>query len=72
MKYHILCDFRTPTSFKEKSSDHFKYVHKLKLLTDCDIGLTSSPEQLVQNAGHQVTQATCKIWLILEGKSICM
>ena len=28
MKYHIFHDFRTSTSFKEKSSDHFKDLHK--------------------------------------------
>ena len=33
MKYHILHDFRASTPFKENSSDHFKDVHKLKILT---------------------------------------
>ena len=43
MKYHILHDFRTSTPYMEKSSDHFKDLHKLKLLTNLDINLTSSP-----------------------------
>ena len=29
--------------FKEKSSNHFKDLHKLKLMTNLDLGLTSSP-----------------------------
>ena len=40
MKYHILHDFGTSTSFKEKSSDHFKDLQKLKLLTNVDVNLT--------------------------------
>ena len=44
MKYHSLHDFRTSTPFKEKSSDNFKDVQKLKLLTNFDVILTSSPE----------------------------
>ena len=43
MKYHIFLDFRTSTPFKGKSSDHFKDPHKLKLLTNFDVNLTSSP-----------------------------
>ena len=31
MKYHILHDFRTSALFEEKSSDHFKELHRLKL-----------------------------------------
>ena len=34
MKYHILHDVRISTPFKEKSSDHFKDLSKLKLLTN--------------------------------------
>ena len=41
MKYHIFYDFRTSTPFKENSSDKFKDFHKLKLLTNFDINLTS-------------------------------
>ena len=33
MKYHILHDFGIFTLFKEKSSDRFKDLRKLKLLT---------------------------------------
>ena len=35
MKYHILHDVRTSNPFNEKSSDHFKDLHKLivKFLT---------------------------------------
>ena len=43
MKYYILHDFRTSTSFKERSSDHCKDPHKLRLLTDFDVILISSP-----------------------------
>ena len=41
MKYRTLHDFGASTPFKEKSSDHFKDVHKLKLLTNFDVNLTS-------------------------------
>ena len=34
MKYHILHRFRTSTPFKEKSSDHFKDLHKMELFDD--------------------------------------
>ena len=34
MKYHVLHDFITSTSFEEKSSDHFKDLHKMELLTN--------------------------------------
>ena len=43
MRYHILHDFGTYTPFKEKFSDHFKDLHKVKLLTNLDINLTSFP-----------------------------
>ena len=36
MKYRIFLDFRTPTPFKEKSSDEFKDFH-------FDVNLTSLP-----------------------------
>ena len=41
VKHHILHDFRTSTLLKENSSDHFKDLHKLKLLTKFDVNLTS-------------------------------
>ena len=41
MNYHILHHFRTSASFKEKSSDHFKDLHKMELLTNFDINLTT-------------------------------
>ena len=40
-KYHVLNEFITSTPFEEKSSDHFKDVYKLKLVTNFDISLTS-------------------------------
>ena len=43
MKYHILQDFTTSILFKEKSSDYFKDLHKLKLFTNFDVNLTSFP-----------------------------
>ena len=53
MKYHILHDFRTSTPFKEKFSDHFEDVYKLKLLKNFDVNLTSSAggvEHLIYNS----------------------
>ena len=41
MKYHVLHDFITSTPFEEKSSDHFKDLDKMELLTNFDISLTS-------------------------------
>ena len=41
MKYHALHDFITSTPFEEKSSHHFKDLHKMELLTNLDISLTS-------------------------------
>ena len=42
MKYHVLHDFITSTTpFEENSSDHFKGLHKMELLTNFDISLTS-------------------------------
>ena len=46
MKYHILHDFRTSAPFKGKSSDCFKDLHKLKLLTEFYVNLTSLPGEL--------------------------
>ena len=43
IKYDILQDFRTSIPFKEKSSDHFNDLHKLNLLTNFYVNLTSSP-----------------------------
>ena len=41
MKYYVVHDFITSTTFEEKSSDHFKDLHKMELLTNFDISLTS-------------------------------
>ena len=41
MKYHTLHDFRTSTPSKEKSSDPFKDLQKLKLLTNFGVSLTT-------------------------------
>ena len=41
MKYHVLHDFLTSTPFQEKFSGHFKGLHKMDLLTNFDISLTS-------------------------------
>ena len=41
MKNHVLHDFMTSTPFEEKSSDHFKNLRKMELLTNFDISLTS-------------------------------
>ena len=41
MKYHVLHDFITSARFEEKSSDHFKDLHKMELLKNFDISLTS-------------------------------
>ena len=41
MKHHVLHDFIISTPFEKKSSDHFKDLHKMELLTNFDISLTS-------------------------------
>ena len=41
MKYLILHVFRTPIEFIKKSSDHFKDIYKLELLTSFDVNMTS-------------------------------
>ena len=41
MKNHILHVSRTSTAFKEKSSDHFKDIYRLKLQTNFDVNMTS-------------------------------
>ena len=41
MKNHILHVSRTSAAFKEKSSDRFKDIHKLKLQTNFDVNMTS-------------------------------
>ena len=41
MKYRVLHDFITSAPFEETSSDHFKELHKMELLTNFDISLTS-------------------------------
>ena len=40
MIYHILHVFRASTAFKEKSSNHFEDLYKLKLLTNLDGNMT--------------------------------
>ena len=47
MKYQILYDFESPTPFEEKSSDHFKGLYKLKLLTNFDVNRTSLPGEVM-------------------------
>ena len=41
MKYHILHVFRTSIEFINKSSDHFKDIYNLKLLTSFHVNTTS-------------------------------
>ena len=41
MKYQVFHDFITSTPFEEKSSDHFKDLHRMELLKNFDISLTS-------------------------------
>ena len=41
MKYHILKVFKTSIEFIKESSDHFKNIYKLKLLTSFDVSMTS-------------------------------
>ena len=36
-----MSDFGTSNLFKEKFSDHFKDLHKLKILTNFDVNLTT-------------------------------
>ena len=40
MKYHILHVFRTYIEVIKKSSDNFKNIYKLKLLTSFDVSMT--------------------------------
>ena len=47
MEYHILHDFRTSTSFGEKSSNDFKDLYKLKLMTNFNVNLTSFPGEVI-------------------------
>ena len=41
MKYHIFHVFKTSIELIEKSSDYFKDIYKLKLLTSFDVNMTS-------------------------------
>ena len=41
MKYHILHVFRTSIEFIKKSSNNFKDIYKLKILTSLDVSMTS-------------------------------
>ena len=52
MKYRILHDFyrtSTCTPFKEKFPDHFKDLHKLKLLKNFDVNVTSFLGRVMNN-----------------------
>ena len=50
-----------PLPFKEKSSAHIKDFHKLKLLTNFDINLTSSPGVQLKFYGRGRSDNTFKI-----------
>ena len=41
MKYHIFLVFKTSIEFIKISSDHFKDIYILKLLTSFDVNMTS-------------------------------
>ena len=41
MKYYIFQVFKTSIEFIKKSSDHFKDIYKLKLLTRFHVNMTS-------------------------------
>ena len=41
MTYHIFQVFKPSMEFIKKSSDHFKDIYKLKLLTSLDVNMTS-------------------------------
>ena len=41
MKYHIFHVLKTSIKFIKNSSDHFKNIYKLKLLTSFDVNMTS-------------------------------
>ena len=43
MKYHVSYHFRPSTLLKKQSSNDIKDLHKLKLLKNFDVNLTSSP-----------------------------
>ena len=40
-EYHILHNYKTSTPFQEKSSDHFKNLHKMELSTNFIVNQTS-------------------------------
>ena len=44
MKYHIFKVFKSSIEFIKKSSDLFKDIYKLKLLTSFDVNMTSFPK----------------------------
>ena len=50
MNYHIFHGVRSSTAFKEQSSHHFKYLHKLKVLKNFDVSLTSSTGEVMNYA----------------------
>ena len=41
MKHHIFQVYKASIEFIEKSTDHFKDIYKLKLLTSFDVNMTS-------------------------------
>ena len=41
MKYHIFQVFKPFIEFIKQSSDHFKDIYELKLLTSFDVNMTS-------------------------------
>ena len=47
MKYHILYYLRASTSYEGKSSNHFKDLQKMKLMTNFDVNLTLSPREVM-------------------------
>ena len=61
MKYHILHDFRTSAPLKAKSSRHSKGLHKLKLLTNVDVKLTSFLGRVI-NYVLQRFSKLCENW----------
>ena len=59
MKCQILLDLRTFTPFNEKSSDHFKDLLKLKLLTIVYINPTSSSEGVTNLMFNTLFMQSC-------------
>ena len=55
----FLHNFGTSSKFEEKSSDHFKDLYKVKLLTDFDSYLTSVVEGAMNNVFNIETNFIC-------------